>query len=59
VPIEDELRRFAADEVLICTYPTGMSNWLDRHRQTLREELDIPVTHVIVEPDRAQVMAPR
>jgi len=54
--IEDELRRFAADEVLISTYPPGLSNWLETGIvRRLREELDIPVTHVIVEPDRAQV----
>jgi hypothetical protein len=57
--IEDELRRFAADEVLICTYPPGMSNWLETGIvRRLREELDIPVTHVIVEPDRAQLTTP-
>ena len=54
--IEDELRRFAADEVLISTYPPGMSNWLETGIvRRLREELDIPVTHVIVDPDREQV----
>lgn len=54
--IEDELRLFAADEVVISTYPPGMSNWLETGIvKRLREELDIPVTHVIVDPDRAQV----
>ena len=53
--IEDELRQFAADEVLISTYPPGMSNWLETGIvRRLRDELDIPVTHVIVDPDRAQ-----
>ena len=56
--IEDELRRFAADEVLISTYPPGMSNWLETGIvKRLRDELDIPVTHVIVDPDRAQMPA--
>ena len=51
--IEDELRVFAADEVLISTYPPGMSNWLETNIVArLEEELDIPVTHVIVAPDR-------
>ena len=54
--IEDELRRFAADEVLISTYPAGMSNWLETGIvRRLRDELDIPVTHVVVEPDDTQV----
>jgi len=48
--IEDELRHFAADEVLISTYPRGMSNWLETDIvKRLEEELEIPVTHVIVE----------
>ena len=56
--IEDELRSFAADEVLISTYPPGLSNWLETGIvRRLREELDIPVTHVIVEPDRAGLAA--
>ncbi len=55
--IEDELRLFAADEVLISTYPPGMSNWLETDIvKRLRDELDIPVTHVIVEPDRAPLV---
>lgn len=58
--IEDELRGFAADEVLISTYPPGMSNWLETGIvRRLQAELDIPVTHVVVDPDRAPVPAER
>ncbi|HEX6391189.1 MAG TPA: hypothetical protein VFZ89_17135, partial [Solirubrobacteraceae bacterium] len=58
--IEDELRLFAADEVLISTYPPGMSNWLETDIvERLQDELDIPVTHVVVEPDRAPVATRR
>jgi hypothetical protein len=58
--IEDELRVFAADEVLISTYPRGRSNWLETNIvKRLREELDITVTHVVVEADRAQVAGRR
>ena len=54
--IEDELRGFAADEVLISTFPPGKSNWLETGIvRRLREELDIPVTHVVVHTDREQV----
>ena len=54
--IEDELRRFPADEVLICTYPPGASNWLETGIVTrLSDELDICVTHVIVGSDRPHV----
>lgn len=56
--IEDELRLFAADEVVISTLPPGKSNWLETGIvKRLREELDIPVTHVIVELDRARPAA--
>jgi hypothetical protein len=49
--IEDELRRSAADEVLISTHPPKQSNWLETGIVTrLRDELDIPVTHLVVEP---------
>jgi hypothetical protein len=52
--IEDELRLFGADEVIISTYPPGKSNWLETGIvERLRDELDIPVTHIEVQPDRA------
>jgi hypothetical protein len=48
--IEDELRRSGADEVLISTHPPKQSNWLETGIVTrLREELDVPVTHLVVE----------
>jgi hypothetical protein len=48
--IEDELRRFAADEILISTHPPGRSNWLEAGVvEQARAELDIPVTHVVVD----------
>jgi hypothetical protein len=51
--IEDELRRYGADEVIISTYPRGRSNWLETGIvERLDDELDIPVTHVVVDPDR-------
>jgi hypothetical protein len=52
--IEDELRLHGADEVIISTYPRGESNWLETGIvDRLRDELDVPVTHVIVNADRA------
>lgn len=59
--IEDELRAFAADEIVISTYPPGRSNWLETGIvEQLREELDIPVTHVVAEGSaRAPVPAQR
>jgi hypothetical protein len=58
--IEDELRQHGADEVIISTYPRGESNWLETGIvDRLRDELDVPVTHVVVQADRsAQPAAP-
>lgn len=56
--IDDALRTFAPDEVLISTHPEGRSNWLERDLVTnARERFDVPVNHVVVdlaavEPDR-------
>jgi hypothetical protein len=52
--IEDELRAFGADRVIISTLPPGRSNWLEAGIvERLREELDIPITHVIVDSELA------
>jgi GABA permease len=56
--IEDGLRRFGADEVIISTHPAGKSNWLESGLvERVREELDLPVTHVVVTGSRAQIVA--
>jgi hypothetical protein len=48
--IEDELRSRGADEVLISTHPPKQSNWLETGIVArLRAELDVPVTHLVVE----------
>ena len=48
--IEDGLRTFAADEVIISTHPPGRSNWLERDLVALaRERFDIPIAHVVVD----------
>jgi hypothetical protein len=58
--IEDELRLFAADEVVISTYPPGKSNWLETGIiARLREQLDIPVTHVIANLDPTSLATER
>jgi GABA permease len=54
--IEDELRRFPADELVISTHPPGRSHWLETGLvERSREELEIPITHVIVDLERQQV----
>jgi GABA permease len=56
--IEDELRLFGPDEVIISTHPPGKSNWLETGIvERLRDELDIPVTHVVVDLEHAQTTA--
>jgi len=58
--IEDELRLFGADEVIISTHPPRTSNWLETGIvERLREELNIPVTHVVVDLERSWVEAAR
>ena len=52
----DELRRFPADEVIVSTHPQTRSRWLESGLvERLREELAIPVHHVVVDLERADV----
>jgi hypothetical protein len=47
--IEDELRLSGADEVIISTHPPGQSNWVETGMlERLREDLDVPLTHIVV-----------
>jgi GABA permease len=57
--VEDQLRDFAADEILISTHPPERSNWLEAGVvDRVRTELDLPVTHVVVDLTRAEAIAP-
>jgi hypothetical protein len=48
--MEDALRTFGADEVIISTHPPGRSNWLEREVVArARERFELPITHVIVD----------
>jgi hypothetical protein len=50
--IEDQLRTFGADEIIISTHPEGRSLWLERGIvQAARERFDVPITHVVVDLD--------
>lgn len=50
VAIEDALRVFAADEIMISTHPPDRSRWLEHGVvDRAREEIDLPVTHVVVD----------
>jgi hypothetical protein len=48
--IEDALRTFRPDELIISTHPPGRSHWLERGVvDRARERFDLPVTHVVVD----------
>src|SRR5205085_6465930 len=51
--IEDALRTFGADEIIISTHPEGRSNWLERGVVSgARERFAVPITHVVVDLER-------
>jgi hypothetical protein len=55
--MEDALRTFGADEIIISTHPPGRSNWLEKEVLAhARERFDLPITHVVVdlESERAE-----
>ena len=48
--MEDWLRLFDADEIIISTHPEGRSHWLERGVVTAaRERFTVPITHVVVD----------
>ena len=48
--IEDALRTFGPDEIIISTHPEGRSNWLERGVVSgARERFAVPITHVVVD----------
>jgi len=56
--MEDALRTFGADEIIISTHPEGRSHWLERGVVTgAKERFAVPITHVVVdlEAEREEV----
>jgi hypothetical protein len=50
--IEDALRTFGADEIVISTHPEGRSHWLERGVVSgARARFAVPITHVVVDLD--------
>jgi hypothetical protein len=48
--IEDALRTFGPDEIVISTHPEGKSHWLERGVvEHARERFAVPITHVVVD----------
>ena len=53
--IEDAVRTFAPDELIISTHPPERSHWLGRGVVVgARERFALPVTHVVVDLDKEQ-----
>jgi hypothetical protein len=51
--IEDAMRTFGADELILSTHPEGRSNWLERGVVgTARERFAVPITHVVVDLEK-------
>jgi GABA permease len=56
VAIEDALRVFPADEIVISTHPPDRSRWLENGVvERARNEIDLPITHVVVDLVTAHV----
>lgn len=58
VAIEDALRAFPADEIVISTHPPQRSRWLERGVvEQAREQIDLPITHVVVDLTAERVVS--
>jgi hypothetical protein len=56
--IEDALRVFPADEIIISTLPPGESRWLEHDVvERTRREVDLPMTHVVVDLEAERAAA--
>ena len=52
--LEDALREFPADEIVLSTHPPGRSHWLEQGVVELaRQRYDVPITHVVVDLGQA------
>jgi GABA permease len=50
--LEDAVRTFRPDELIISTHPPGRSHWLERGVvEKARSRFDVPLTHVVVDLD--------
>jgi len=56
VAIEDALRVFPADEIVVSTHPPHRSRWLEHGVvDRARAEIELPITHVVVDLAAADV----
>jgi GABA permease len=57
VAVEDAVRTFHPDEVVISTHPPGRSHWLERGVvQAVRERFELPVKHVVVDLEAQEAL---
>ena len=57
--MDDALRTFGADEIVISTHPPGRSNWLEKEViERARERYPVPITHVVVDLERERQGSP-
>jgi hypothetical protein len=55
--IEDALRTFAPDELVISTHPEGRSHWLERDVvANAKQRFALPVRHVVVDLDASGIV---
>jgi len=53
--LEDALREFPADEIVVSTHPPGRSHWLEQGVvEQARHRYDVPITHVVVDLERVE-----
>jgi GABA permease len=58
VAVDDAVRTFGPNEIVISTHPPGRSNWLEKGVvESVRSRYDVPVTHVVVDLDAEAVVA--
>jgi hypothetical protein len=56
--IDDSLRTFGADEIIISTHPEGRSNWLEKGVVSgAQQRFTVPITHVVVDLDAESAAA--
>jgi GABA permease len=57
--MDDALRTFGADEIVISTHPPGRSNWLEKEViERARGHYPVPITHVVVDLEAESAEAP-
>ena len=57
--MDDALRTFGADEIVISTHPPGRSNWLEKEViGRARERYPVPITHVVVDLEQEGAPGP-